>query len=65
MEQIYSVKEVAEKYDLTEIAIRQYIRRGQLKAEKFNNRTYLITESDLKAWESARTEKPWKKRAKK
>ena len=65
MEQFYSVKEVAEKYNLAETSIRSYIARGQLKAERFNNQAYIIKESDLKAWESARTEKPWKKRAKK
>ena len=65
MEQFYSVKEVAEKYGLTEDTIRHYIHRGQIKTEKFNNRTHMIKESDLRAWESTRTEKPWKKRAKK
>ena len=61
----YSVKEVAEKYDLTESAIKSYIYRGQLKAEKLNGKALIISEEALKEWESSRREKPWKKRAKK
>lgn len=59
--EFYSVKEVAEKYNLAESSVRSYIARGQLHATKFNNQTYIITPADLKQWE--KTRKP-RKRAK-
>ena len=55
----YSTKEVAELTGLTDVAIRQYIRRGQLKASKFD-RVYMITKEALEDWE--RTRKPRKQK---
>ncbi len=57
--EIYSVKEVAEMYNLAETSVRSYIARGQLHATKFNNQTYIITPQDLKEWE--KTRKPRKR----
>lgn len=56
----YSTKEVAELTGLTDVAIRQYIRRGQLKASKFD-RVYMITKEALEDWEKNRT--PRKRKA--
>lgn len=57
----YSTKEVAELTGLTDVAIRQYIRRGQLKASKFD-RVYMITQADLEEWQANRVEKPGKRK---
>lgn len=59
---LYSTKDVAELTGLTENAIRQYIYRGQLEAERFN-RVYMITQEALDKWLSTRTEKPGKRKA--
>lgn len=57
---IYSTKEVAELTGLTENAIRQYIYRGQLEAERFN-RVYMITQEALDKWQANR--QPRKRKA--
>ena len=58
----YSTKEVAELTGLTNNAIRQYIYRGQLEAERFD-RCYMITQEALDKWLSTRVEKPGKRKA--
>lgn len=44
--QIYTTREVARLLDLSPDAIREAIRAGKLKAEKFS-RDYIITRKDL------------------
>lgn len=50
----YSTIEVAEMYNLKEVSVRSYINRGQLKATKFNNHSWLITKENLEEWEKTR-----------
>lgn len=57
----YSTKEVAEMTGLTDISIRSYIYRGQLKATKFD-RSYMITKEDLDQWLKIHKGKPGNRR---
>jgi len=52
---VFTVKEVAEKYKLTETYIREEIKKGNLKAMEFGRRAgYRINESDLTEWEKSK-----------
>ena len=43
---LYSVEEIAQKLDVTEMSVRNYIRQGYLKGKKITGR-WLIKEDDL------------------
>ena len=44
----YTVRDVAEEFGVAEATVRTWIKKGDLKAEKFSNRGwYIITEEDL------------------
>lgn len=51
---LYSVNDVAEMLKLNPDTIRSHIRRGTLKATKFNN-TYFIERCDVEAFLQKRT----------
>lgn len=55
LKDIYSVKDVAELLELTEGSIRVSIKKGKLKATKFNG-AYIITKQDLDDFIAARGE---------
>ena len=50
----FTTAEVAYMYDIKEVSVRSYINRGQLKATKFNNHSWLITKENLEEWEKTR-----------
>lgn len=54
-EELYTVKEIAEKYKVTEDTVREWIRAGQITAIKLTTRIYRVTASALKEFEDRRT----------
>lgn len=52
---VYSVKEVSERLDVTERALRGYIRDGKLRAQKLAGQ-YAITEENLRDFLNATQE---------
>lgn len=55
LKDLYTVKDVAALFDLTETTIRGYIKDCRLKAIKFNG-SYVIAKQDLEAFVAARGE---------
>ena len=46
---LFSTREIAERFNLTEQTIKSYIKSGQLRARKLGHK-YYVTENDLRAY---------------
>ncbi len=48
---VYTIKEISKEYQLTEIYLRDEVKKGRLKAAYFGRRAgYRVDEVDLQAW---------------
>lgn len=52
MEQFYTCEEVAERYKVKTRTVWEWIRKGKLSAIKLNEKSYRVSESDLKNFEA-------------
>jgi len=50
--QLYTIKEISEKLNVTQRTLRTYIKAGRLKAQKFGSATY-ISEDALREYFNA------------